>query len=120
MERERFELKVGIFVFIGIVMLGVIIVLLGSKQDLFAREYPLWAEFTEVGGLKPGAPVRLAGVDVGVVDAIEFPKPGEKNLRVKMMIRTSVRSRIQTDSKASVSTQGVLGDKFISISLGAG
>lgn len=119
MERERFELKVGIFVFIGVVMLGVIIVLLGSKQDLFSRQYALYAEFTEVGGLKPGAPVRLAGVDVGLVDHIDFPEPGKKNLKVEMMIKSEVRERIRQDSKASISTQGVLGDKFVAISLGS-
>ena len=119
MDRERFELKVGIFVFIGIVALGVIIVLLGSKQDMFSRQYPLYAAFEDVGGLKPGAPVRLAGVDVGTVERIDLPAtPGDKQLRVRMMIRSEVSDRIRQDSKAEISTQGVLGDKYVAVTLG--
>ncbi len=119
MDRERFELKVGIFVFVGILMLGLIVVVLGAKQDLFSSQYRLYAEFEEVSGLKVGAPVRLSGVDVGTVDEIKFPDTkGEKKLKVRLQIRSEVRDRIRDDSKAEIATQGVLGDKYIGISLG--
>src|SRR5688500_19159767 len=118
MNREKFELKVGVFVFVGILALGAMIIILGSKQDMFARQYPLWTEFKEVSGLAVGAPVRLAGVNVGIVDRIDFPQEGKTDLRVLLMIRTDVRERIREDSRASISTQGVLGDKFISLTLG--
>lgn len=119
MERERFELKVGVFVFVGMVMLGIIISVLGAKQDLFARQYGLSAEFEDVNGLKLGAPVRLAGLDVGLVDRIDFPKtPGDHRLKVRLLVRTDVRDRIRADSTAEIATQGVLGDKYIAISLG--
>lgn len=119
MERERFELKVGIFVFVGILALGAIIIILGARQDMFSRQYPLYAEFEDVSGLKSGAPVRLSGLDVGIVEGIDFPKTlGDKKLRVRLMIRAEVRDRIRGDSKASVATQGVLGDKYVAISLG--
>lgn len=119
LERERFELKVGIFVFVGIVALGALIIVLGSKQDMFSRQYPLYAEFEQVGGLKVGAPVRLSGVDVGVVDGISFPDdPGSRRLKVRLLVRSSVRNRIREDSKAALATQGILGDKYLKISLG--
>lgn len=118
MEREKFELKVGVFVFVGIIALGAMIIILGSKQDMFARQYPLWTEFNEVSGLAVGAPVRLAGVNVGTVEKITFPEEGSTKLRVLLMVRTDVRDRIREDSRASISTQGVLGDKFISLTLG--
>ncbi len=118
MEREKFELKVGVFVFVGIIALGAMIIILGSKQDMFARQYPLYAEFNEVSGLAVGAPVRLAGVNIGTVERIEFPEEGKTQLRVLLMVRTEVSDRIREDSRASISTQGVLGDKFISVTLG--
>lgn len=118
-ERERFELKVGVFVFVGIAAFGALILLLGSKQDMFSRQYPLYAEFEQVSGLKVGAPVRLSGVDVGVVDGISFPDdPSSRKLKVRLLVRTSVRDRIRQDSKAAITTQGVLGDKYIKVSLG--
>lgn len=118
-QRERFELKVGVFVFVGIAALGALILLLGSKKDMFSRQYPLYAEFEQVAGLKIGAPVRLSGVDVGVVDGISFPDdPSSRRLKVRLLVRTSVRDRIRQDSRASITTQGVLGDKYIKVSLG--
>lgn len=120
MERERFELKVGIFVFVAIVALGAIITILGSQNDMFARQYVLYTEFGDVNGLKPGAPVRLAGLDVGLVDEIRLPEDTSgKSLRVRLLVRTAVRDRIRQDSKASIATQGVLGDKYVAISLGS-
>lgn len=118
-ERERFELKVGIFVFVGIVSFGALIIVLGSKQQMFARQYPLFAEFESVAGLKQGAPVRLSGVDVGIVDSISFPDDEtSRKLKVRLLVQSSVRERIRQDSKASIATQGVLGDKFVKITLG--
>lgn len=119
MEREKLGLRVGAFVLLGLGMLGVVVFVLGSKQDLFASQYVLYAEFGDVGGLQAGAPIRLSGVDVGQVGEISFPeKPGEKSLRVRLQIRENVRDRIREDSKAAISTQGVLGDKYIAITLG--
>lgn len=118
-ERERFELKVGIFVFVGIVALGALIIVLGSKQEMFSRQYALYTEFEQVGGLKQGAPVRLSGVDVGIVDGISFPDdPSSRKLKVRLLIRSNVRERIRQDSKASIANRGVLGDKYVKISLG--
>lgn len=118
-ERERFELKVGIFVFVGVFALGALIIVLGSRQEMFSRQYPIYAEFEQVTGLKQGAPVRLSGVDVGVVDGIFFPDdPSSRKLKVRLLIRNNVRERIRQDSKAAITTQGVLGDKYVKISLG--
>lgn len=119
MERERFELKVGIFVFVAIAALGALVLTVSSQQEMFSRYYTLYCEFEQVAGLKNGAAVRLSGLDVGIVDGIEFPEePGKKLLRVRLQIRTEARNRIREDSKASIASQGVLGDKYIAISLG--
>lgn len=74
-ERERArDIKVGVFVTLGMVTLAICIFLIGQERRLFDRVVYLRALFPNVAGLKVGAPVRLAGVDVGIVSAIEFPE----------------------------------------------
>lgn len=119
MDREKFGMRVGAFVIFGLLMLGFVVVVLGSKQDLFSTQYVLYAEFVDVAGLQSGAAIRLSGVDVGQVSEISFPNTKEnKKLRVRLLIREDVRDRIRSDSFAAIATQGVLGDKYVSITLG--
>lgn len=75
-ERERTtDIKVGLFVALGIVLLTVSILLIGQERRLFEKPIYLSALFPNVAGLKVGAPVRLAGYDVGIVSDILLPKP---------------------------------------------
>jgi phospholipid/cholesterol/gamma-HCH transport system substrate-binding protein len=75
-ERQRtIDIKVGLFVALGLVLLTISIFLIGQERHLFEKPVYLRAHFPNVAGLKVGAPVRLAGFDVGIVSAIELPKP---------------------------------------------
>src|SRR5215217_1780394 len=106
-QRERAtKLRVGIFVLVSLaVFLGVI--------------YTLGAEFTDVGGLQAGATVRLAGVQIGRVSAVDLPaQPGGK-VRVEMKIAKQFADRIRKDSVASIVTQGLLGDRIIELTVGS-
>jgi phospholipid/cholesterol/gamma-HCH transport system substrate-binding protein len=120
MERDRrLEIKVGIFVILGIVGLVVILGVLGSEENLFEENYVLHASFSDISGLREGAAVRLAGLDVGIVTEIEFPSDiSEKQIYVHMRVAQRFSERIRRDSVAEIKTQGVLGDKYISLSLG--
>jgi phospholipid/cholesterol/gamma-HCH transport system substrate-binding protein len=124
----------GIFLFLATLM-G-----LGSEQNLFEQNYVLTTEFNEIAGLRTGAAVRLAGMDVGVVTGIQFnasgaaeaaaapeelsgtSRPaelGDKHIAVRMRVAKRFSERIRSDSLASIQTQGVLGDQFIALSLGS-
>ena len=119
MDREKVGRRVGAFVILGLAILAAVVVVLGSKQDLFSEQYILYAEFQDVAGLQSGAAIRLSGVDVGQVGEISFPMDkAQKSLRVRLHIREDVHDRIRTDSTAAIATQGVLGDKYVSITLG--
>lgn len=113
------ELRAGVFVLVGILVFTGAIFMLGSKNALFVRTMTLFVQFKDINGLVVGAPVRLAGLDVGTVAAISFPADlSDKKARVRLAIRNTYQDRIRTDSRAFIDSSGLLGDKIINISLG--
>jgi phospholipid/cholesterol/gamma-HCH transport system substrate-binding protein len=118
--KKMTELKVGIFVVVILFLFGIGVFAIGSHQKYFQRQYTLWASFSNIQGLIVGAPVRLAGLTVGRVNDIIFPEdPSEKTITVELKIDKGVQKRIREDSIASIQTMGLLGDKYVEISLGS-
>jgi phospholipid/cholesterol/gamma-HCH transport system substrate-binding protein len=118
--KKLTEIKVGIFVVVILFLFGVGVFVIGSHQKYFQRQYTLWASFSNIQGLIVGAPVSLAGLTVGRVNAIIFPEdPREKTIKVELKIKKGVQKRIRKDSIASIQTMGLLGDKYVEISLGS-
>ena len=116
--RLALQIRIGAFILSGLLVFFAIIYLLGAQGRYFERKYQLVAEFTEVGGLIEGATVRLAGVQIGRVTAVELPeKPGGK-VRVTITIARRFSERVRRDSEAKISTQGLLGDKIVEITIG--
>jgi phospholipid/cholesterol/gamma-HCH transport system substrate-binding protein len=113
--KTQLELKVGIFVFIGLVILGVFVLLIGNFQT-WTSGYRVNFIFNFVNGVKLGAPVRFAGVDVGEVEEIRFimAHPGNKP-RVQILCWLNNEVKIPADSTAWVNTLGLLGEKYIEI-----
>lgn len=120
MKKDRgLETKVGLFVLVGIGLLLVLIFLLGAERHAFEGRVLLLARFDDVEGLKVGAPVRLAGLDVGVVRSIGFSdKPQDRRLVVELQVRETVLDRIRSDSVATIGSRGVLGDKTVDVLVG--
>ena len=117
--RESTPIKVGLFVFFGLFMAMVVIFLLGSEKQFFKRQYTLVTYFKDISGLRVGAQVQLAGLTVGMVELVSFEEDlKDKRIQVRMSVSKEFQERIRKDSAASISTQGLLGDKFISLSLG--
>ena len=113
MERDfGRDLRVGLFLVMSVVLLSVFIFMLGGQDGMFKERYTLHSEFTETSGLRDGAVVRLAGIDVGQVALISFPAdPSVKAIQVEMAILTEYRERIRSDSVGTIETEGMLGDK---------
>lgn len=119
-HRESVPVKVGIFVFAGVFLAMVIIFMLGSEKQLFKRQYTLTCFFKDISGLRVGAQVQLAGLNVGMVESIAFsPELGEKKVEIRLSLNKEFQERIRKDSTAEISTQGLLGDKFVTVSLGS-
>ncbi len=118
-SRESTSIKVGIFIFSGLFLAMAVIFILGGQKQLFKRHYELTTSFKDISGLRVGAPVLLAGVSVGMVDEIGIaPDPNKKEVLIYLTVNRQFQDRIRQDSRASLSTQGLLGDKFVLISLG--
>lgn len=112
------EVKVGIFVLIGLIVAGAIIFMVGDERRVFDKHFRLHAAFEDVAGLKPGAPVRMGGVDVGTVENVKFANPQDKRLHVYFTVVRVAYERVKDDSTVTISNKGLLGDKMMEISQG--
>ncbi|MFH1753343.1 MAG: MlaD family protein [Candidatus Omnitrophota bacterium] len=114
-QDKSFELKVGLFVFIGIVVLFVIVFSIG-KIYIFQPGYKIRVLFNFAGGLGDAAPVRLAGVDVGEVDKIKiFYDEDMMRTRVEVIAWIKKNVSIERDAVVRVNTLGMLGEKYLEI-----
>ncbi len=114
------EFRVGIFVTAGVLLSMIVIFMLGSESRFFQRQYTLYANFDDISGLRAGAPVQLAGVKIGYVDGIRVPKNLEqKEITVVMRLNRKYMKRVRADSTATIETQGLLGDKYIYVTMGS-
>ncbi|XGC80441.1 MlaD family protein [Bdellovibrio bacteriovorus] len=108
------QLKVGIFLAVGAVLIMASLFFLGADRALFTSYVRLHAHFEQVQGLSVGSVVSLSGVTVGNVEAITF-LPEVNALDVKMKVDADYIPRIRQGSQVEIRTQGALGDKFVFI-----
>ena len=111
--------RVGVFLVMALVFLCVGVFLIGSKDFLFSSTYRLKAEFQNVAGLNNGAAVRIGGIHQGTVKEIDLPSEPDGKVTVVMNVKSDTRNIIKKDSRASIKTEGVLGDKYVEISFGS-
>ena len=104
------EAKVGIAVIIGLAMLMLLIFMIGGLHIL-ERGYNIYVFFNNLGDLKPRAPVKMSGVEIGMVKSIDLV---EGMARVKLWIRNGIR--IPSRSKVTISTIGIVGETYVDIS----
>lgn len=118
-SREKTNIQVGAFVAVGIFLSMLVIFLLGSEKRLFESQYTLNCHFEDISGLRLGAPVQLAGINIGAVNKILFDEEvEEKKVKLVLRLSKSYKDLIREDSEATIVTQGLLGDKMIFISVG--
>ncbi len=113
--KTKLELKVGIFVFIGIIILAAFVLSIG-KFRTWSSGYKVNFIFNFVNGVKVGAPIRFAGVDVGEIKKIKVrfvPEEQKSEVRLECWLRNQVH--IPNDSTIWVNTLGLLGEKYLEI-----
>lgn len=115
MKQSSVELGVGVFVLLGIICVGYLTIRLGEIEVLGDKYYLLNARFKSVSGLKVGAQVDIAGVQVGQVDSIALD-PKDLMAMVRLKIKDVIV--LGDDVIASVKTSGLLGDKYVQLSPG--
>ncbi|MGD0288287.1 MAG: outer membrane lipid asymmetry maintenance protein MlaD [Candidatus Binataceae bacterium] len=109
------QVIVGIFTLLGIAAMIFLSVRLGRLEIFPAPGYTLFANFDNIAGLKTGNEVEIAGVKVGKVTGI-----GLKDNRARVAMRINDGVEIDNEAIASVLTSGLIGDKYVSVALGAG
>jgi phospholipid/cholesterol/gamma-HCH transport system substrate-binding protein len=115
MENRWVEMAVGFFIIIGMLSIGYLTVRLAKSEFMGKSAYEVFARFQSVSGLKTGASVEMAGVKVGRVEEIHLEKKTQVAL-VRLKIYKDVD--LSSDVIASVTTSGLIGDKFIRLSPG--
>lgn len=116
MPRESFlEFKVGIFVIVALVLLTVFILSVGDFT-LFQQGEEYRIIFSNANGVKKSAPVRVAGVETGMVKEVSlFFDPKESKTKVQIFILVKKETKIPTDSQVMVNQLGLFGEKYIEI-----
>jgi ABC-type transporter Mla subunit MlaD len=112
MEQKRLETKVGLFVFVGLVLLAVLLIQFSKGASLFHGTYELRLHAKNVGGLKERASVLLAGVQVGSVSQIQLADDG-KSVTIRLKIYNNFK--IYSDSRFVIEQSGFLGDQYVSV-----
>jgi phospholipid/cholesterol/gamma-HCH transport system substrate-binding protein len=112
-NRRGVEIMVGVFVLAGVAALVHLSVGLARREAVRGKGYLVKAVFSDLGGLRTGAAVSVAGVDVGSVSHIAL-----KDYQGEVSLHIDARVKLQVDSIASIRTRGLIGEKFIAISPG--
>jgi phospholipid/cholesterol/gamma-HCH transport system substrate-binding protein len=110
--------KLGMFVVIALALFVFAVYFIGKNKNLFGSTFHLKSQFKTVSGLKVGNNVRFSGINVGTVNDIALIT--DTSVMVDLLIKEEVRKFIKTDAKASISSDGLMGDKVLTISPGSG
>jgi phospholipid/cholesterol/gamma-HCH transport system substrate-binding protein len=115
MKQSNLELSVGAFVLLGVAAIVWFAVQAGAGAAIGGSTYEVNARFTNIGGLKPGSQVFIAGVPVGRVEKIDL------NPQYAAVVRLDVKQGINlpSDTIASIKTSGLIGDKYVALAPGA-
>ncbi|HEX7357634.1 MAG TPA: MlaD family protein [Ignavibacteriaceae bacterium] len=119
MSNNLANAKLGIFIFLGSTLLVILIFLLGNKDQLFASTFTIKAYFQNTEGLRNGASVRFGGIDVGAVKSVQIVNDTTGRVEVAMRIKDEIRRFIKKDSRASIETEGLVGNKVVMITMGS-
>lgn len=116
MQRKSLDVWVGLFVLLGALALMFLALKAGNMSSFnFGPSYMIKARFDNIGGLKPGAPVKSAGVVVGRIESIGFD---DKNFQASVNIRMQGGIAFPKDSSAKILTSGLLGEQYVGLEPG--
>ena len=115
-QNSNYTWKLGMFVTVGLIFFIGTIYFIGKQKNLFGSTFILNTKFKTVSGLKIGNNIRFSGINIGTVDDIQIIN--DSTVAVQLLIKEEVRKFIKTDAKASIGSDGLMGDKVLTISPG--
>lgn len=116
-NEKKIEAKVGAFVLVGLILGLLAILVLGGKQSFFVPINHYISHFSKVDGLVSGAKVTLGGLQIGTVTGVELDKD-TRSILISYSVERKYAEWIRQDSSIEIVTQGVLGDKYLSVVAG--
>ncbi|NEW82492.1 MAG: MCE family protein [Mariniphaga sp.] len=116
-HSQSFKIRLGLFVAGGLALFVIAVFIIGKQKNLFNPVFKLSTTFYNVSGLQVGNNIRFAGINVGTVDRISIINGS--TVKVDMSIRKEIKQFIKTDCKVSVGSEGLIGDRLLSISQGS-
>ena len=120
-QHWSLEVKVGAFVVSGLALFIFFLFAIGDLSTAFQPGYQLRVLFDSANGITDGSPVQYAGVEVGKVQAVEIVYLKEQTTpQVELRVRLPSRVSVRSDDEASISTFGLLGEKYLDIRPGPG
>ncbi|MEJ8844754.1 MlaD family protein [Lacibacter sp. H375] len=115
---QSYKIKLGLFILGSLLLFAVVLFVIGKKNNMFTPVFTLSAAFNNVSGLQVGNNIRFSGITIGTVDDITIVN--DSIVKVKMVLKNSVKKFIKADSKAIIASDGIIGDKLVIISQGSG
>lgn len=117
MEKQSgYTWKLGMFVAGGLLLFIMAIYFIGKQKNLFGSTFHITSKFKTVSGLEVGNNVRFSGINIGTVEEIRLIN--DSSVVVAMVIKDEVREFIKTDARASIGSDGLMGDKVLTITPG--
>ncbi len=115
-NTEKFKIRLGLFILIGLFIFAIGIFIIGKQKHLFDPVFRISTTFYNVSGLQAGNMVRFSGINVGTVDEIKIVN--DSTVQVDMLIKQNIQKFIKSDSQVSIGSEGIIGDRILSISQG--
>ncbi len=115
-KRKVNNIKLGLFIALGIVFFAFVVYFLGKERNLFGSTMKVYAVFSDVKGLQVGNNVRFSGINIGVISDIEIIT--DTTVRVELSINNDLQQFIKETSHASIGTEGLMGNKLVLIAPG--
>ena len=117
-DTTKTNFRVGAFVFAALALVTMVTFLIGDSRGYFGSKTNYFSIYQNVGGLRAGSTLRMAGVDVGTVGKVSLQPDGK--IKVIFHVVNKYVTLIRNDSAASIGSKGMLGDKLVDISVGHG
>ncbi len=115
-KQSGYTWKLGMFVTIGLLLFIMAVYFIGKQKNLFGSTFHISSQFKTVSGLEVGNNVRFSGINIGTVEEIRLIN--DSSVVVSMVVKDEVRKFIKTDARASIGSDGLMGDKVLTITPG--
>ena len=116
-HSQKYKVRLGLFVAGGLAIFVLAIFIIGKQKNLFNPVFKLTTTFYNVSGLQVGNNIRFSGINVGTVDNIHIIN--DSTVRVDMLVRKEVHQFIKSDCQVAIGSEGLIGDKLITITQGS-